>query len=248
MVTADNVKQYEQEGYTVAPELVPLDVMDDIRAGVDTFIASQVAAGRRPEHLDKPHVWNYHIRQMCEHPAILDAVEQFIGPNIVLFSTHLIAKAKGDGLAVPWHQDGNYWPLEPMNVITLWLAVDESTEENGCMKVIPGTNERGPVEHVQDEHPETKVLHEGLPPSEIDESQAVNCVLPVGGASFHAPFTFHGSLPNTSQKRRCGFTMRFMPAETKMLRTGKFAKWFGEHPLFLLRGEDKQANNIYANC
>lgn len=248
MVTSQHVDQYNSEGFTVVDEILTDGETAEMGAFIDTFIAEQVAAGRRPEHLDKPHVWNYRIRTMCEHPKILDAVEQFIGPNIVLFSTHIISKAKGDGLEVPWHQDGNYWPLDPMNVITLWLAIDPSTPENGCMKVIPNTNERGPIDHLQAENPETKVLHEALPPDLIDESKAVDCVLQRGGASFHAPYTFHGSRPNTSDKRRCGFTMRFMPAETKMLRTGKFAEWFGNHPLFLLRGKDTQGNNVYANC
>jgi len=248
MITQKHVQQYRQEGYTICDQLLPPAELGPMADYLDQFIAEQGKAGRRPEHLDKPHVWDYRIRQMCSHPLILDAIEQFIGPNIVLFSSHIISKAKGDGLAVPWHQAGNYWPLEPMNVVTLWLAIDDSTLVNGCMKVIPHTQDTGPIEHVKDEHPETKVLHEALPGHLIDESKAVNCVLQRGGASFHAPWLFHGSQPNTSTKRRCGFTMRFMPAETHMLRTGPLAKWFAEHPLFLLRGSDPRRNNVYANA
>ena len=248
MVTKANVEQYRREGYTLVPELLTQREMDEIQGVLDPFIEGQVKAGRRPEHLDHPHNWNFRILQICKHPKILDAIEQFVGPDIVLFASHVICKAKGDGLAVPWHQDGSYWPLDPMDVVTLWLAIDPSNEENGCMKVIPGTQNSGPIPHVETERPETKVLDRGLPANLIDESKAVNCVLPRGGASFHAPWLFHGSTPNTSTKRRCGYTIRCMPPTTRLVRDGMHSKYFGEYALFLLRGKDRLGQNIYANA
>lgn len=246
MVAREQVLQYEEQGYTVCRGVVPPGDMDEMRAYIDEFVAEQ-SKTQRPEHLDKPHVWNRRFLNFCAHPRLLDAVEAFIGPNIVLFASHLICKAKGDGLAVPWHQDGNYWPLEPMNVVTLWLAIDESTAQNGCMQVLPGSHRQGPLEHVDDEHPQNKVLHQTIRPGLFDPAGAVNLELRPGDCSFHAPFLIHGSTPNTSAKRRAGLTMRFMPPETRMLRTGPLAKWFGNHPLFLLRGVDAGRNNIYAN-
>jgi ectoine hydroxylase-related dioxygenase (phytanoyl-CoA dioxygenase family) len=246
MVTRPHVEKYQREGYCIVDKLLEPREVDRVCEYLDPWIEEQ-ARHMRPEHLDKPHVWDKHFLDFCSQPKLLDAVEPFIGPNIVLFSSHIISKAKGDGLAVPWHQDGNYWPLEPMNVITLWLAIDDSTVENGCMRVIPGTHTLGPIEHEAAENPETKVLHEQIPAGYVDQSKAVDCVIPRGGCSFHAPYIIHGSTPNTSPRRRCGYTMRFMPAETKMLRTGKFAKWFAQHPLFLLRGRDASRTNTYAN-
>jgi hypothetical protein len=246
MVSAPHVEQYEREGYTLCERILSPTEMEPIGPYMDRYIEEQ-SRTRRPEHLDKPHVDDERFLEFCSHPAILDAVERFIGPNLVLFSSHIICKAKGDGLAVPWHQDAIYWPLEPMNVITLWLAMDDSTVENGCMRVIPGTHTTGPIEHVNIEHPETKVLHLGVPPQYVNESKAVDCVLPRGGSSFHAPYLIHGSAPNTSPKRRCGYTMRFMPPETRLRRDGPLAKWFKDHPLYLLRGRDTAGTNTYAN-
>ena len=74
------------------------------------------------------------------------------------------------------------------------------------------------------------------------------CALPAGGCSFHAPYLIHGSLPDTSTKRRCGYTMRFMPPETKLLRDGPLARWFKDHELFLLRRRDAAGVNAYANA
>jgi hypothetical protein len=247
MVTQDQVRQYHDRGYTLCPQLLERDELEQVAACINRYVEQETARGRRPEHLDMPHPQEPELLKVCSRPAVLDAVEQFIGPNIVLFASHIICKAKGDGLEVPWHQDGIYWDLEPMNVITLWLAIDDSTVENGCMRVIPGTHRAGPLEHVDIENPQTKVLHRGIPPSRFDASTAVDCLLPRGGCSFHAPYLIHGSAPNTSTKRRCGYTMRFMPPETRLLRGGPLSKWFGNHPLYLLRGRDARGVNTYAN-
>lgn len=247
MVSDQNVRQYREEGYTLVPELLDRAELADFTQFINAYVEREVAKGRRPEHLDMPHLSEPGFLDYCARPTILDAVEKLIGPNVVLFASHIICKAKGDGLEVPWHQDGIYWDLEPMKVITLWLAIDESTEENGCMRVIPGTQDIGPLEHVEIENPQTKVLHRGIPPERFDAAKAVNCVLPPGGCSFHAPYLIHGSLPNTSTKRRCGYTMRFMPPETKLLRDGPLSKWFKDHKLFLLRGKDTRGVNTYAN-
>lgn len=248
MVSEKHVRQYRDEGYTICDRVLDDGSLATMTGYIDRFVDEQARKGRRPEHLDKPHFEDKKFLEFCSLPAILDAVEKFIGPNIVLFSSHIICKAKGDGLAVPWHQDGIYWALEPMNVITLWLAIDESTVENGCMRVIPRTHDTGPIEHIDIEHPETKVLHRGLPPHLVDESKAVDIVLRPGGCSFHSPWLYHGSSPNVSSKRRCGYTMRFMPPEAKLLRDGPLGKWFAEHKLYLLRGKDARGVNTYESA
>ena len=78
--------------------------------------------------------------RLISDSRLLDVAETFIGPNIALFASHYISKPPTDGRPVLWHQDGSYWPLAPMEVTTLWLAVDDSTPANGCMRVIPGTH------------------------------------------------------------------------------------------------------------
>lgn len=248
MVTQEHVRQYQNEGYTIIPELLSDRELAETTEIVNRYVEQETAKGRRPEHLDMPHLQEPALLGVCSQKTVLDAVEKFIGPNIVLFASHIICKAKGDGLEVPWHQDGIYWDLEPMNVITLWLAVDESSVENGCMKVVPGTEALGPLEHVEMENAQTKVLHRGIPADKFDASKVVNCEIPRGGCSMHSPYLIHGSLPNTSTKRRCGYTMRFMPPETKLLRDGPLAKWFARHPIYLLRGKDAKGVNTYANA
>ena len=72
---------------------------------------------------------------MADRGELQQARQALAGPDIALFASHYISEP---GQPVLWHQDGAYWPLEPMNVVTLWLAVDHSVPENGCLRVIPG--------------------------------------------------------------------------------------------------------------
>ena len=192
--------------------------------------------GQRPERMNVPHFEHPYLFRYLAHPRVLDVIERFIGPNIVLWASHFISKRVSDGLAVPWHQDGVYWGqrLEPMRVVTMWLAVDESTVENGCMRVIAGSHHRHdlPYEAVEGD---TYLFGSEVAEQEIDDSRIVDLELAVGECHFHDAFTIHGSNLNTSQKRRCGYTMRYMPADVRCNDhdSGR------NHHIYLLRGEDQ---------
>jgi ectoine hydroxylase-related dioxygenase (phytanoyl-CoA dioxygenase family) len=164
-------------------------------------------------------------------------VEQFIGPNIALFASHYINKPPFSGRPVLWHQDGSYWPLEPMDVVTLWLAVDASTPENGGMRVIPATH-RLDLQEMKSNPEVDSVLGSEIPVEFVDESLAVDLVLGPGDVSVHNPTIVHGSTANTSPNRRCGLTIRYIPTSTKVLVPDAGC-------LFHLRGEVVEGVNTY---
>ncbi len=200
--------------------------------------------GKRPEQMDVPHFEHPFLFKYLTHPRVLKVIERFIGPDIVLWSSHFISKREGDGMEVPWHQDGVYWGkmLEPMNVITMWLAVDESTLENGCMRVIPKShqlrNRRYESVNRKNNLFGSEIIHE-----DMAASQAVDLELQVGESHFHDAWTIHNSSANTSQKRRCGYTMRYMPADVRY----PGAEWRRTHYIYLLQGEDRTDGfNTYA--
>ena len=172
---------------------------------------------------------------------LLDLVEQFIGPDIALFAAHYIAERPHDGQAVLWHQDSTYWPLEPMEVTTIWLASTDSTVENGCVRVLPGTQnarlpKRSELENVDDGK---NVLSSGIHPSRIDDSNAVDLELKAGDVSIHNPKIIHGSNRNSSDRWRVGLTLRYIPTSTLVKREGP--------ECILLCGEAHPAvENLYA--
>jgi phytanoyl-CoA hydroxylase len=226
--------RYKEQGFLVFDSVLPPDVVG--------------SAGRHVEWLQlrnpdvRPESLHYHLMwddpfwfSLVRDPRLLDLVESIIGPDIALFASHYICKPGGDGLPVLWHQDGSYWPLEPMEVVTAWLAVDHSTVETGCMRVIPGSHLGAEFEHRP--HDKSAVLHTEIPAESIDEDQAVDLILPPGGVSLHHPRLVHGSNPNRSPHRRCGLTIRYIPTTTRITKEG----W----NTYLLRGNPMPGVNQY---
>lgn len=233
------VAQYEREGYVLFPEVLDEDLIQEARDHVAWLQAKHPEL--RPEHLGHTLMTHdpFWVRLVSDD-RLLDIAEMFIGPNIALFASHYICKPPFEGQPVLWHQDGSYWPLEPMEVITLWLAVDDSLPENGCMRVIPGTHHMN-LQPLQRRTDIPNVLNSQMDPSLVDESKAVDCVLKAGGVSVHHPNIIHGSNANNSPRRRCGLTIRYIPTTTRIL-TKDNQRW---PSAFLLRGEAVPGVNDY---
>ena len=229
-------EQYERDGYVLFPQVLDEDLMREARAHLAWLM--QRHPDVRPEQLghtlvaDDP-LW---VRLVSDE-RLLDIAEMFIGPDIALFASHYIAKPPFDGQPVLWHQDGSYWPLHPMHVVTLWLAVDDATPENGCMRVIPGSHtlDLQPMRR-RDDVP--SVLSSSIDDAFVDESQAVDCALRSGGVEVHHPNIIHGSKANHSPHRRAGLTIRYIPTSTRITAPN----W---PCAFLLRGQAVPGINDY---
>ena len=230
------LQQYKQDGYAIFRDVLDPGLVQEVSNHIDWLLERHPDV--RPEQLHHTLIAGdpFWVRLISDE-RLLDVAEVFIGSDIALFASHYICKPPSDGHAVLWHQDGSYWPLEPMEVVTVWLAVDDSLPENGCMRVIPGT-------HTLELHqikPRTyipNVLNSGIDPELVDESKAVDFVLKAGDVSVHHPNIIHGSNPNTSMKRRGGLTIRYIPTSTRITRE--------EWPCaFLLRGEVVPGVNHY---
>lgn len=242
------VEQFEREGYVFFRNVLDADLIQEVRDHVAWL--QEKNPNLRPEQLGHSLMTDdpFWVRLVSDD-RLLDIAEQFIGPDIALFASHYISKPPRDGQAVLWHQDGSYWPLEPMEVVTLWLAADDATRENGCMRVIPRTHHT----ELQEMKPRTdvaNVLNSGIEESLVDESQAVDFILKAGDVSVHHPNIIHGSEANHSDTRRCGLTIRYIPATTRILLGDKPDKFSvtpeGRWPsAFLLRGEAVPGVNDY---
>ncbi len=200
--------------------------------------------GQSPEHFDVPHFEDTKLFDWLFDDSVLDIVESVIGPDIALWSSHFIAKPPGVGKRVPWHEDSAYWGqvLDPMEVVTVWLAIDPSMPANGCMRVIPRTHHHGYSEYEPVKDPSKEVFATEIRKDQIDEGKAVDCILEPNHCSIHHAKTIHGSNANTSSMRRCGYTMRYVSATSKFRPTNGF----GAFQIYLARGKDK-ADNRYGD-
>lgn len=235
------MENYRENGYLKHSQLLRPDRFTALQSHFERKLAA-LPPGERPENMDVPHFTDPALFEWLLDPDVLDLVESLIGPDIAVFSSHFICKPAGDGKSVPWHQDAYFWrdSITPAaDAITVWLAIDPSTSSNGCMRVIPGSHLGGSAQY-RNLVSSTSVFNEEL--VEVDESRAVNIELAPGECSVHASTLVHGSPPNRSTQRRCGYTMRYMPTTVRFDHERKGR----EHAIYLARGRDR-AGNVYAD-
>ena len=194
-----------------------------------------------PEHMDVPHFRDVKLFEWLLADEVLDVVESLIGPDIALWSSHFICKPAGRGKRVPWHEDSAYWGsvLDPMEVVTVWLAIDPSTPTNGCMRIIPRTHNNGYSQYAPVSDAQKQVFGSEIKAGQFDENTAVDCTLDPNECSIHHAKLIHGSNPNTSAFRRCGYTMRYVPATSKF-RPDPTRNAF---QIYLARGKDRAGNS-----
>ena len=164
-------------------------------------------------------IMSYHNRckgiyDLALHPKLLDYVEDILGPDLVCWSSHYFCKLPHDPKRVPWHQDATYWPVRPTRTVTVWLAIDDVTPDNAPMRFLPGTHRLGRVEW---ESAKGEVaLAQEIPDAEAKFTESLgepfDNVMHAGQISLHTSTLVHGSEPNLSDTRRCGLTLRYLPA------------------------------------
>jgi len=223
-LTTEQMEQYARQGF-----LAPLRVADPEQAASHRalFDALEEREGRErarvgllDRHFDQPF-----IRELATHPAILDAVEPLIGPDVVLLATHFFCKYGRDDKWVAWHQDVTYWGLEPPEAVTAWYAIDDADRENGCMRVIPGTHRGGiRVHRAAAGSGNLLSVNQETPVSPEEEARAVCVELLAGQVSLHDGLLVHGSLPNRSDRRRCGLTLRYVPARVRQVSSNSHGR------------------------
>ncbi|MFK7967165.1 MAG: phytanoyl-CoA dioxygenase family protein [Burkholderiaceae bacterium] len=242
MLSASQIEQYHRDGYVIPDITLPTDVVEAIAAEHSRLLEKHPEFDQYcPALLDLAPGF----LPFCGQSEVLDAVAQLIGPDIALWNSSFFAKPAGVGKRTPWHQDGEYWPIVPLATCTAWLAIDESTTENGCLRVIKGSHKDRRLRAHNTLPAGTEVLTQELDAREFDESQAVDIELKPGQFSLHDVYLLHGSEPNQSQRSRRGMTMRFMPTSSTFDR--HLAKQKSEQmnitdhsrrSVFLMRGKD----------
>jgi len=257
LLSQAEVEHYHRDGYVTPQYRLPADVLANLKREIEALIDGNTNI--RPEQLAGAHVkanadtgvkGNTDLLDFTRYPDLLEVVEQIIGPDIIMWGSQVFSKPAGDGMAIPWHQDGQYWPMRPLSNVTVWVAVDAATTENGCLRVIPGTHTSGLMPHTTD-NKEGMALNQGLDMNTLDESKAVDIVLEPGQISLHHAMIAHGSNANMSSKRRCGYAIRYMPATSLFDRSipptriaNNQVLDYSQRPLWLLRGKDRAGNDF----
>ena len=148
--------------------------------------------------------------------AVLDVVEDLIGPNILHYQCGVWIKEPEAGSYVSWHQDCTYYGMDPLELVSAWVALSPATEETGCMQVAPGSHKFGELPVDFSELSDDNLLTSGMRAQyEIDESEVVLMELQPGEMSLHHVSLVHSSRPNCGDDRRVGFSVAFMPPHVR---------------------------------
>jgi hypothetical protein len=238
-LTQEEEAFYRREGYLIYRQPVFSTEKFERLKGCFEDILADLPEDFSPEMIDVPHFTFTQLYEWLFADEVLALVTPFLGDDIALFSSHFISKPGGTGKRVPWHEDSAYWRgwMEPMQVVTVWLAIDPSTRANGCMQVIPRTQGNGYSDY------EAVDINKNVFNSEIikpqrDDSRAVPIELEPNQASLHDGRLQHGSDANTSPLRRTGYTMRYISTHTKINQE----KIGGFQKIFLACGRDYAGN------
>ena len=185
-------------------------------------------------HMDQPVVYD-----LAAHPAIIERIAGLFGPDIVVWTTNFWLKDPGSA-EIPWHQDINFWPIEPPVNISAWIAIDEVTVENACVQVIPGSH-RQFLQHTR--APEEMAIPEMVAPDTYDAGAAVDMELKPGEFFLFSERLLHTSSKNTSNKRRLGLSIR---VTLPMVHIFQDTHLHPGHTAILANGKDVMGFNRYA--
>lgn len=215
VLTDAQIAQYKRENFLAPfPALTQAETRH-YRDCLENYERTQGGAPLEPWQYRKLHVREEWAADLVRIPRVLDAVEDLIGPDILIFNATFFIKNPGTDQITAWHQDATYFGMQPYEHVTAWIALSEASAESGCMNFVVGSSGFGQLYHA----PQTvagSVNHGSQTIAEpFDDTNVAAAPLKAGEFSFHHTLVIHSSEPNRSQDRRIGFGISYIPAHVR---------------------------------
>lgn len=257
MLTEGQKTHYREKGYVVVSDVLSATEVAKLRDVTDRLLAEAGRVGEATGSFlfeknappGKALVWRVfdpvaldpYLFEMARHPRVLDAVEDLIGPSIQLHNSNMHLKLPEHGGEVDWHQDFPYLPHTNFDLLNTMIMLDDSTPENGCLNVIPGSHRWGPLGHGASGA--STATNFALSAAQRAVGQPVDdVVVPAGGMSIHHCLTLHSSRPNRSLKARRALIFTFRAGDAVQLGGRMNYAGFGTQ----LRGENPYRARLVA--
>jgi len=258
---SDNeLSTYREKGWVVPDYRLPQSMLDEMRDAYHALLQNN-------PHIDSdimlaPHQTNGGSQGVAGSkkwlafatpPDLLDIAAQLIGEDIILWGTTIFGKPAWSGKETPWHQDGEYYPIQPLETLTIWIPLDDVTEENGPMRFIPGSHKSRKIYSHRWLEDRDMTINLVCNAANFDESIAEDLILEAGQVSFHDVYMIHGSRANRTRQRRAAFVVRLMPATSHYdhalgaeIGSQHQAHGYGMRPLYLVHGTDACGKNNFS--
>jgi len=225
---------YDSNGY-----FFPINAVDNVK--VDKAADKLINLSENPP-INIKHPWNLQahllaswIYDLCISPVLLDAVEEVIGPNILIQSADIFIKPAKGTKHINWHQDANYWGLDPYELVTGWIALTDVNLDNGCMSYLPKSHLQNKIEHIETFDKNSDLTRGQEVNINIDEKEIIPVILKKGQAALHHCLLAHGSGPNLTDFPRIGIAVRYLPTYVKQTKGPPIS-------MILARGIDEYKN------
>ena len=209
----------ERAAFSADGYLAPVDVLGDVEVdGYRRQLQATLAAtgGRTDTRLrNKPHLLLRWMAMLVRDVRVLDAVEDLLGPDLLVLRTTLFVKAARDPGHVTWHQDTAYWDLSEDRVVTAWIALTDSTTANGCVRVVPGSHRDGPIAHHLGHDRHNCLLRGQTAAIAVGAERIVPLELRAGQMSLHHGRLLHDSPGNPSDSMRAGLAVRYVSPDVR---------------------------------
>lgn len=227
-LTKDQLKQYDAQGFFVVRDLFDADEVHEMVKECESILggaygelyagAMQIDPGSSGAQQSERKISavverSVVYRKYLLKDALVRHVQDILGPDILLFRDILMLKPAQVGSKMPWHQDSNYWPIEPQELCSVWTALEPATTENGCMRVVPGSHKLDLIASRREDGSGP------LEDDQVNQEKAVEVPMEPGSSLFFHSRLLHGSEPNRSNRSRRAFITSFMSAHSRL--TGK---------------------------
>lgn len=213
-LTPEQVASFNREGYVAGMRVFDSGEIAEIGRYFDDLLARTLEAGGDSYSISTAHLRYGRVYDLLAHPRIVAYVQDLLGENVIGWGSHFFCKMPGDGKRVSWHQDASYWPFSESKAVTVWLAIDDAAIDNACMRFIPGSHRLGHLTYTLTENDDSNVLNQTIAGAEQLGAPFDN-QLSAGEISIHSDLLVHGSEANTSERRRCGLTLRYCPPDVR---------------------------------
>src|SRR5882762_4295416 len=219
MLTSAQVERYTRDGFLSPNAALTREeaaaCLRKLEAFEETVGGPLTSDGTDARYRSRTHVLLSWVHALTRHPAILTAVEDLIGPNILVYTSTWFIKEPESAAIAAWHQDATYFGLRPYVHVTAWLALTDATAGNGCMEFLPGSHRLGQLPH-RAGVVAARVNRAGQAVTiDVNDTPAVHAPLRAGEFSLHHTLLLHRSQPNRSAGRRIGLAVSYIPASSQ---------------------------------
>lgn len=224
LLTQEQVNFYQENGFVQVDDVLSRNELEELRQYLEEVMTEKSDLSLQTDQKggsyyrvlnQRVNVWRDHagMGKYSFHPRFAQmAMELTQSEGIRFFHDHALWKMPGDSKPTPWHQDFPYWPMNETGAMSIWIALDDVDERNGCMMFVPGSHKVGKLNHINLADPQD--LFEYVHGTDIDKVKPVKVPLKAGSCTFHDGLTFHYAHANVTDKPRRALAIIYMPDGT----------------------------------